>query len=127
MISWARNWLGSGAVVDVIEDSGDRLVLRLDPGGPVELSGLTESFAALARMYGRHYRAGSGADVAPRLFITRLETGSIVAEIAPYAVIMGALVTTAGGANTVGEFARRLSYGIKAFSDPLTARAAPPS
>lgn len=28
------------------------MVLKLDPGGPVELVGLTESFAALARMYG---------------------------------------------------------------------------
>jgi hypothetical protein len=105
-------------MIDVLEDNGDRLVLNLDAGGPVELTGLTESFGALARMYGRHYRAGSELDPAPRLYVTRLETGSIIAEIAPYAVMMGALITTMGGANTIGEFARRLSSGIKAFSDP---------
>jgi len=69
-------------------------------------------------MYGRHYRTESDLEPAPRLYVTRLESGSIVAEIAPYAMIAGALVTTMGGANTIGEFVRRLSAGIGAFSDP---------
>lgn len=105
-------------MIDVIEDPGDRLVLKLDPGGPIELTGLTESFGALARMYGRHYRTDNEVEPAPRLFVTRLQSGSIVAEIAPYAVMMGALVTTMGGANTIADFARRLSSGLRAFSDP---------
>ncbi len=111
-----------GVMPEVLEDSGDRLVLRLDPGGPVELTGLTESFASIARMYGRHYRDDAHVEPAPRLYITRLESGSVVAEIAPYAVMMGALITTMGGANTVGDFARRLSYGIRAFADPIGLR-----
>jgi hypothetical protein len=82
------------------------------------LNGDSESFAALARMYGRHYRTYGEAEPAPRLYVTRLESGSIIAEIAPYAVIMGALIASMGGANTIGDFARRLSSGIKAFSDP---------
>jgi hypothetical protein len=102
-------------MIDVLEDTGDRLVLTLDPGGPLELSGLTESFSALARMYGRHYRTDPHVEPPPRLYVTRLESGSIVAEVAPYAMIMGALVTTMGGANTIADFARRLSHGIKAF------------
>ncbi len=109
-------------MIDVIEDTGDRLVVKLDPGGPVELMGLTESFAALARMYGRHYRTDDAIEPAPRLYVTRLESGSIVAEIAPYAIMMGALVTTIGGANTIADFSRRLAAGIKAFADPATLR-----
>jgi hypothetical protein len=105
-------------MVEVLSDTGDRLIVRLDPGGPVELAGLTESFAALARMYGRHYRTDADVEPAPRLYITRLQSGSVIAEIAPYAVMMGALVTTMGGANTIGEFAERLSAGIRAFSNP---------
>lgn len=109
-------------MIDVIEDTGDRLVLRLDPGGgPVELTGLTESLAALARMYGRHYRTDD-VESAPRLYVTRLESGSVIAEIAPYAVMMGALIATAAGANTIADFARRLAAGIKAFSDPAKLR-----
>lgn len=107
---------------EILEDTGDRLILRLDPGGPVELTGLTESFAGIARMYSRHYRSDSDIEPAPRLYITRLETGSVIAEIAPYAVMMGALVTTMGGANTIADFARRLSYGLRAFSDPAIVR-----
>jgi hypothetical protein len=113
-------------MIEIIQDSGDRLVLNLDPGGPVELTGLTESFGALARMYGRHYRTDGDSDPAPRLYVTRMESGSIVAEIAPYAVIMGALVTTMGGANTIGDFARRLSAGIKSFSDPTMIKSEEP-
>jgi hypothetical protein len=109
-------------MIDVLEDTGDRLVLTLNPGGPIELTGLTESFSALARMYGRHYRTDPHAQPAPRLYVTRLESGSIIAEIAPYATIMGALVATMGGVNTIADFARRLSHGIKAFADPSSIR-----
>ena len=34
-----------------IEDSEDRMIIRLDPGGPIDLEGLGASFAALARFY----------------------------------------------------------------------------
>jgi hypothetical protein len=109
-------------MIDVLNDPGDRLILKLDPGGPVELTGLTASFGALARMYGRHYRTDNELEPVPRLYITRLESGSIIAEIAPYTVMMGALIATMGGANTIGDFARRLSASIRAFSDPMGTR-----
>jgi hypothetical protein len=96
-------------MIEVLHDTGDRLIVELEPGGPVELTGLTESFGALARMFRRHYRTEGDHDPAPRLYLTRLESGSIIAEIAPYAVMMGALVTTMGGANTIRDFVRRLS------------------
>ena len=38
-----------------IEDTEDRMIIRLDPGGPIDLEGLGASFAALARFYARHH------------------------------------------------------------------------
>lgn len=40
----------------VSNPEGDRIVIELYPGEPVELGDLSHSFAALARMYERHYR-----------------------------------------------------------------------
>ena len=94
----------------------DRIVIKLDPGQPIELTNLSDSFAALARLYERHYRAqGEGA---PKLYITRLETGSIIAEIAPYIVMLGAIVTTMDHSVIVADFTNRLWRGIKAFASP---------
>jgi hypothetical protein len=101
----------------IIDDDFDRIVLILDPGGPVELTGLSTSFASLARYYQRHFGTGD-IETAPRLFITRLSTGSIVAEIAPYAVLLGQAYSALGGTVTIADFTNRLAHGIKAFSDP---------
>lgn len=99
---------------------GDSVIISLDAGQPVEISDLTDSFAALARMYERHYRKdGEGA---PRLYVTRLETGSIIAEIAPFAIIMGGLVATMDGGIIVADFTNRIWRAIKAFSDPHSLR-----
>ena len=95
----------------------DRIIVRLDPGGPVELTGLTESFGALARMYERHYRH-ENIQPAPKLYVTRLRTGSIEAEIAPYIVLLGTALASMDGALVISDFTRRLWAGIKAFSDP---------
>jgi hypothetical protein len=92
---------------------GDRVILTLDPGQPVELVDLSSSFAALARIYERHYRRVG--DEAPKLYVTRLETGSVVLEVAPLVVIMGAL-TIMDGSVIVADFTNRLWRGIKAFS-----------
>jgi hypothetical protein len=95
------------------EVAEDRVIIRLDPGKPVELHDLSSSFAALARIYERHYR--SEGDTAPRLYVTKLETGSYVLEIAPMAVILGAVVVM-DGAVIVADFTNRVWRGIKAFS-----------
>lgn len=92
---------------------GDRVVITLDPGKPVELVDLSGSFAALARIYERHYRAAG--DEAPKLYVTRLETGSVILEVAPLAMSMGALAVMDGGI-VVADFTNRLWRGIKAFS-----------
>lgn len=106
------------AQTTVIEERGDRIVLILDPGGPIELTGLSDSFAALARYYERHYRPQAELDTAPKLFVTRLATGSIIAEIAPYVVLFGQAFVGMGGAVTVADFTNRFVHAIRAFSDP---------
>lgn len=96
-----------------VEEHGDRLVITLDPGEPVGLEDLAHSFASLARMYERHYRKGDEA--APKLFVTRLETGSVIAEIAPYGIMMGGLALMDGGL-IVTDFANRVWRGISYFT-----------
>jgi hypothetical protein len=102
----------------IVEESADRVIIVLDPGGPIELDGLSESFASLARYYERHYRPAPEADTAPKLFVTRLSTGSILLEIAPYVVLLGQAFSGMGGAVTVADFANRLSHSLRAFADP---------
>jgi hypothetical protein len=62
----------------------DRLVFRLSSEDAVELDRLGDGFAALAREYQRHL-AETGldpTDAQARLFVTRVETGSIEFEVA---------------------------------------------
>jgi hypothetical protein len=98
------------------DESTDRIVLTLDPGGPIELKGLAESFAGLARIYERHYRPRPELESAPRLFISKLESGSIVAEIVPYIMMFGMAVPYMDGAMVVSDFTKRITNGIRAFS-----------
>lgn len=100
------------------DESSDRMVVKLDPGAPIELTDLTGSFAALARIYERHYRPTRTHDDAPKLYVTRLESGSVIAEIVPYVQILGAMVATMDGGITISDFTRRLWAGIKTFSNP---------
>ncbi len=102
----------------ILEDSPDRLIVSLDPGGPIELADLSNSFKALARLYERKYVDFATHEHAPRLFVTRLESGSVVAEIVPYAVILSGLFATAETSVVIADFMNRLWSGIKAFSDP---------
>ncbi|KIT16729.1 hypothetical protein [Jannaschia aquimarina] len=96
-----------------VEEHGDRLVITLDPGEPVGLQDLADSFASLARMYERHYRQNDEA--APKLFVTRLETGSVIAEIAPFGLMMGGIAMMDGGM-IVTDFANRVWRGITYFT-----------
>jgi len=101
-------------MVDLVSrQEGDRIVVELNPGQPIELGDLSQSFAALARMYGRHYR--QQGDDAPKLYVTKLETGSVIMEITPLIVILGGLAV-ADSSIIVADFTNRLWRGIKAFS-----------
>jgi hypothetical protein len=97
------------------EVHGDSIVITLDPGQPIELDDLSMSFAALARIYERHYR--TRGDAAPRLYVTRIESGSVILEITPLLVLMGAL-SVADNAIIVADFTNRVWRGIKAFATP---------
>lgn len=92
---------------------GDRIIVRLDPGQPIELGDLSHSFAALARLYSRHYR--KEGDEAPKLYVTKLETGSVVMEITPMVIFIGGLAVM-DGALIISDFTNRIWRGIKAFS-----------
>jgi hypothetical protein len=105
-------------MVDSTPNEGDRIVIELYPGEPVELGDLSGSFAALARMYERHYR--QTGEEAPKLRVTKLQTGSVIMEIAPYAVMMGQAVVLMDNGIIVADFTDRLWRGIKAFSSSGT-------
>jgi hypothetical protein len=112
--------------IDLGDPSEDRIVVHLDPGGPIELTGLTDSFAALARFYERHFNEDVSEEFKPKLFITRLTSGSVWAEIAPYAVLLGQVYGASGGAVTVADFIHRFSGALRTFVDP-TQRGEPSS
>lgn len=93
------------------------MIIRLDPGGPIDLEGLGASFAALARYYARHHGPTTDPDTTPRLFIAKLENGSVIAEIVPYIVMMGHAVPYMQQAMVITNFTNRVAKAIKAFAD----------
>ena len=101
----------------ILEDVPDRMVVTLDPGGPIEIGELTQSFSALARYYERHYRPATTKEPVPKLFITKLNSGSVVAEIVPYAVILTGLFATAETSVVISDFVHKLWRAIAAFCD----------
>jgi hypothetical protein len=109
-----------------IEDSEDRMIIRLDPGGPIDLEGLGTSFAALARFYARHHGPTKDESDAPRLFISKLENGSVIAEIVPYVVMLGQAVPYVQQAVVIAKFTKKVARAIRIFAgddeDPLTER-----
>jgi hypothetical protein len=91
---------------------GDRLIVELDPNEPVGLAELGQSFQALSNIYTRSFGEETGA----KLYITRIESGSVVAELAPYATILGAIVATMDSSMIIADFSRRVGQGIQAFA-----------
>lgn len=107
-------------MTDVLAGDEDRIVVELHHGDePIELGALTDSLAALAGLYGRHYRQDDEA--APKLYVTRLQSGSVIAEIAPYVEMFGHVVGAMGTSVTIVDFARLVVEGIKVFSNPTAA------
>jgi hypothetical protein len=128
--SWWRHLVmslwGEWMPAPAVEDSGDRLILYLEPRGPVEVTELTGSLAALARMYQRHYRTDP-EDGAPKLYVTRLESGSVLAEIAPYAALMGQIYPFVDQAVTIADFSKRVVEALKGFAGITIASSPGPS
>jgi hypothetical protein len=59
-----------------IEDLEDRMIIRVDPGGPIDLEGLGASCTALARFNARHHGPTKDDSDTPRLLISKLENGA---------------------------------------------------
>lgn len=81
------------------EGFGDaRLEVNFDVGQPVELVQLTLALQGMARDYRRYANdairesGGKVADEDIRLYVTKVRTGSIIAELASAATVMGAFL-----------------------------------
>jgi hypothetical protein len=81
-----------------------------DANGPISLSELAESFAAIDRIY---------ALTAPdeeRLAVTEIRSGSIIAVLAPVVPVLGQAMVVMGATVTVGDFVRRVRAAINALA-----------
>lgn len=76
--------------------SEDRIVLWFGTEGPVDLERLVESFGGLANQYRRVLQAHGlkPGETDARLFVTRINSGSVEAEIATAAVALGHVMQT---------------------------------
>ena len=106
-------------MVDQIERfDSEGLVVKLDRRGPIELEELASSLSALSRLYARHY--GEPMDTAetrsPRLYVTRLETGSLIAYLAPLVPVLGQVVEIMNTTTVVRDFTRLLGEHIQVFT-----------
>ena len=101
--------------------SDARLEIHLNTKEPIELIDLTISFQALAFQYKRHLskhlqEKGQQADDADvKLFITKIESGSVFAELGSAALIMGQLFSIMDYTNIYIEFIRNIGHGIDYF------------
>jgi hypothetical protein len=89
----------NGAIAMKSDGFGDaRIQVNFDVERPVELVQLTLALQALARDYRRYAneeirnRGGKVSDDDIRLYVTKVETGSIIAELGSAAQVMGAFL-----------------------------------
>lgn len=106
-----------------------KLTIKLKNQQPIELTDLTTSFSAIARQYSKF--AVGFDDVSNRseakLFVRELRTGSIIADLVPYAQDIGAVAHAVApyteDAKKVLGFAKYLKTGM----DALLERKKPPA
>lgn len=106
------------------EVGADRAIIYLNGDGPIALEDLTDSFAALARIYDRHFERSSG-EKNPKLYISRLQSGSIEAEIVPLLMVVGSVVPYMEGALVVRDFTKWIGTRIRGFAGIGTVSGAP--
>jgi hypothetical protein len=100
------------------DDFGDEhLVIHLEASGPIELNDLHESLAALARIYARQYIPDGSKAPAPRLYVTRVSSGSIDLEIVPLLAILGMPIAAMDSVLIIKQFSEWLGLNIRAFAD----------
>ncbi len=99
----------------------NRIRLHFDVHEPVELVELTLSFQAIAREY-RSYlvdtvraKGGKAKDADIKLYVTKIESNCILAELGSATEIMGAMFQTMDYTNIFIDFVRNLSNAIDYF------------
>ena len=102
--------------IAAVDYGPERLVIELDAKGPVQLGELAESFHSLERLFQRQQRKESG-DAPPqtRLFVSKIESGSIIAEIAPLLVFFSEPLAFMAATNTIKNFAENIIELLKKF------------
>lgn len=105
-------------MAEVSADYGDEhLVIYLDAGGPVELGELQESLAALARIYHRHHGGDTQETPPAKLYVTRIESGSIELEIVPLLALLGMPIAFMDSANIIREFSQWVGLKLTSVAD----------
>jgi hypothetical protein len=103
------------------ELGNSRIRLHLDVHEPIELVELTLSFQAIAREYraflvGKSRSEGRSAkDTNIKLYVTKIESNCILAELGGATEIMGALFQTMDYTNIFIEFVKNIDQAINYF------------
>lgn len=96
-----------------------RMRLHFNVHDPVELVEMTLAFQGLGFEYQSFLKAQTAEDGAPaqsgevKLYITRLETNCILAELAPAMPLMGSLASVIADVNTMRDFVRNTSEAVR--------------
>jgi hypothetical protein len=95
----------------------ERLVVRLETDGPVDLEDLARSFAALEHIYERQQQEeGILAPATPaRLFVSKIEAGSILIELAPLLILLNEPLQFMAATNTIKKFTENVIVYLKKF------------
>jgi hypothetical protein len=96
----------------------EQIEFRFHATGPIELESLGECFIALSREFDRHAHLHFPEEPRPqvKLFITRVDHGSIIAVIAPYLVMLTEPIAWMSATNTVKSFSTNFIALLKRYA-----------
>lgn len=101
--------------------SNARLEIRLDTQEPVELIDLAVSFQALAFQYKKHLseslmeKGAKSDDADVKLYVTKIESGSIIAELGSAIPLLGEYFSIMDHTNIFIDFVKNIKTGIDYF------------
>jgi hypothetical protein len=96
----------------------EHLEFRFHAAGPIELDALGECFIALSRAFDRHTHEHFPAEPRPqvKLYVTRVEQGSIIATIVPYLVMLAEPIAWMSATNTIKSFSTNFIALLKRYA-----------
>lgn len=110
-------------MVETSPDFGDEhIVIHLDAGGPIELGELHESLAALASIYERRNPNSEPESPRVKLYVTRVQSGSINIELVPLIALLGMPISVMDSALIIREFSKWVGLTIRSVADQLPVR-----